>query len=107
MSERGLWERAGQHAVTRTDAGNLACGDITMTCDVRAKVIECLKESKRQLTQRCRQKIFKLQEVEMVDPELDYQLMRVCKHMIRVRRRRDVRSRFFSFSLSLLASLVR
>ncbi|XP_068595110.1 Golgi apparatus protein 1 [Brachionichthys hirsutus] len=48
-----------------------------------AQVIECLKENKRQLTQRCHQRIFKLQEVEMVDPELDYQLMRVCKHMIR------------------------
>ncbi|XP_042266690.1 Golgi apparatus protein 1 isoform X1 [Thunnus maccoyii] len=48
-----------------------------------AQVIECLKESKRHLTQRCHQRIFKLQEVEMVDPELDYQLMRVCKHMIR------------------------
>uniref|UniRef100_A0A672FR76 Golgi apparatus protein 1 n=1 Tax=Salarias fasciatus TaxID=181472 RepID=A0A672FR76_SALFA len=49
-----------------------------------AQVIECLKEHKRQLTQRCHQRIFKLQEVEMADPELDYQLMRVCKHMIRV-----------------------
>uniref|UniRef100_A0A672FRV2 Golgi apparatus protein 1 n=1 Tax=Salarias fasciatus TaxID=181472 RepID=A0A672FRV2_SALFA len=47
------------------------------------QVIECLKEHKRQLTQRCHQRIFKLQEVEMADPELDYQLMRVCKHMIR------------------------
>ncbi|XP_030587080.1 Golgi apparatus protein 1 isoform X3 [Archocentrus centrarchus] len=46
-------------------------------------VIECLKENKRRLTQRCHQKVFKLQEVEMVDPELDYQLMRVCKNMIR------------------------
>uniref|UniRef100_A0A667YC86 Golgi apparatus protein 1 n=1 Tax=Myripristis murdjan TaxID=586833 RepID=A0A667YC86_9TELE len=48
-----------------------------------AQVTECLKENKRQLTQRCHQRVFKLQEVEMMDPELDYQLMRVCKHMIR------------------------
>ncbi|XP_061532924.1 Golgi apparatus protein 1 isoform X3 [Phycodurus eques] len=48
-----------------------------------AQVMECLKENKRQLTQRCRQKIFRLQEAEMVDPELDYQLMKFCKHMIR------------------------
>lgn len=48
------------------------------------QVIECLKENKRQLTQRCHQRIFKLQEEEMVDPELDYQLMKVCKTMIRV-----------------------
>ncbi|XP_029697019.1 Golgi apparatus protein 1 isoform X2 [Takifugu rubripes] len=48
-----------------------------------AQVIECLKESKKQLTQRCHQRIFKLQEVEMADPELDYQLMKVCKPMIR------------------------
>ncbi|KAK5866812.1 hypothetical protein PBY51_011357 [Eleginops maclovinus] len=61
--------------------------DITRLCQNvafgNAQVIECLKENKRQLTQRCHQRIFKLQEVEMVDPELDYQLMRVCKHMIR------------------------
>lgn len=51
---------------------------------VSLQVIECLKESKKQLTPRCHQRIFKLQEVEMADPELDYQLMRVCKPMIRV-----------------------
>uniref|UniRef100_A0A8C8LNX2 Golgi apparatus protein 1 n=1 Tax=Oncorhynchus tshawytscha TaxID=74940 RepID=A0A8C8LNX2_ONCTS len=48
-----------------------------------AQVIECLKENKRQLTQRCHHRVFKLQEVEMMDPELDFQLMRVCKQMIR------------------------
>lgn len=48
------------------------------------QVIECLKENKRQLTPRCHQRIFKLQEEEMADPELDYQLMKVCKHMIKV-----------------------
>ncbi|KAJ3597170.1 hypothetical protein NHX12_003570 [Muraenolepis orangiensis] len=48
-----------------------------------AQVTECLKEQKRQLSQKCHQRVFKLQEVEMMDPELDYQLMRVCKHMIR------------------------
>ncbi|XP_060893041.1 Golgi apparatus protein 1-like isoform X1 [Labrus mixtus] len=61
--------------------------DITRLCQNiafgNAQVIECLKESKLKLTQRCHQRIFKLQETEMVDPELDYQLMRVCKHMIR------------------------
>uniref|UniRef100_A0A671RUE9 Golgi apparatus protein 1 n=1 Tax=Sinocyclocheilus anshuiensis TaxID=1608454 RepID=A0A671RUE9_9TELE len=48
-----------------------------------AQVIECLKEKKKQLTQHCHQKVFKLQETEMMDPELDFQLMRVCKQMIR------------------------
>ncbi|MEQ2224351.1 glycogenin glucosyltransferase glg1 [Ilyodon furcidens] len=48
-----------------------------------AQMIECLKEQKKQLSQRCHQRIFKLQEVEMSDPELDYQLMRVCKQMIK------------------------
>uniref|UniRef100_A0A8C6P216 Golgi apparatus protein 1 n=1 Tax=Nothobranchius furzeri TaxID=105023 RepID=A0A8C6P216_NOTFU len=61
--------------------------DISQLCQNvafgNAQVIECLKENKHQLTSRCHQKIFKLQEVEMVDPELDYQLIRVCKHMIR------------------------
>uniref|UniRef100_A0A672PTQ6 Golgi apparatus protein 1 n=1 Tax=Sinocyclocheilus grahami TaxID=75366 RepID=A0A672PTQ6_SINGR len=46
-------------------------------------IIECLKENKKQLSQVCHQKIFKLQETEMMDPELDYQLMRVCKQMIK------------------------
>uniref|UniRef100_A0A1A8R944 Golgi apparatus protein 1 n=1 Tax=Nothobranchius pienaari TaxID=704102 RepID=A0A1A8R944_9TELE len=48
-----------------------------------AQMIECLKEQKNLLSQRCHQRIFKLQEVEMSDPELDYQLMRVCKQMIK------------------------
>lgn len=50
-----------------------------------SQIIECLKENKKVLSQTCHQKIFKLQETEMVDPELDYQLMRVCKQMIKVR----------------------
>ncbi|KAM9817200.1 Golgi apparatus protein 1-like [Neosynchiropus ocellatus] len=48
-----------------------------------AQMIECLKEQKKQLSPRCHQRIFRLQEVEMTDPELDYQLMRVCKQMIK------------------------
>ncbi|XP_029944538.1 Golgi apparatus protein 1-like [Salarias fasciatus] len=48
-----------------------------------AQMIECLKEQKKQLSPRCHQRIFRLQEVEMSDPELDYQLMRVCKQMIK------------------------
>uniref|UniRef100_A0A3Q0SY36 Golgi apparatus protein 1 n=1 Tax=Amphilophus citrinellus TaxID=61819 RepID=A0A3Q0SY36_AMPCI len=48
-----------------------------------AVMIECLKEQKKQLSQRCHQRLFRLQEVEMSDPELDYQLMRVCKQMIK------------------------
>uniref|UniRef100_A0A3P9JN31 Golgi apparatus protein 1 n=1 Tax=Oryzias latipes TaxID=8090 RepID=A0A3P9JN31_ORYLA len=61
--------------------------DITKLCQNvapgNAQIIECLKDKKEKLTPRCHQKVFKLQEVEMVDPELDYQLMRVCKHMIK------------------------
>lgn len=48
-----------------------------------AQIIECLKENKKQLSTRCHQKVFKLQETEMMDPELDYTLMRVCKQMIK------------------------
>uniref|UniRef100_A0A803SML0 Golgi apparatus protein 1 n=1 Tax=Anolis carolinensis TaxID=28377 RepID=A0A803SML0_ANOCA len=48
-----------------------------------AQIIECLKENKKQLNTRCHQKVFKLQETEMMDPELDYTLMRVCKQMIK------------------------
>jgi hypothetical protein len=49
------------------------------------QIIECLKENKKQLSTRCHQKVFKLQETEMMDPELDYTLMRVCKQMIKVK----------------------
>lgn len=49
-----------------------------------SQITECLKENKKQLSQVCHHKIFKLQETEMMDPELDYQLMRVCKQMIKV-----------------------
>uniref|UniRef100_F6PW80 Golgi apparatus protein 1 n=1 Tax=Xenopus tropicalis TaxID=8364 RepID=F6PW80_XENTR len=48
-----------------------------------AQVIECLKEAKKQLSASCHKKVFKLQETEMMDPELDYTLMRVCKQMIK------------------------
>ncbi|XP_072403853.1 Golgi apparatus protein 1 isoform X1 [Chiloscyllium punctatum] len=48
-----------------------------------AQVVECLKDLKKVLTTRCHDKIFKLQESEMSDPELDYTLMRVCKQMIK------------------------
>ncbi|XP_060779241.1 Golgi apparatus protein 1b isoform X2 [Neoarius graeffei] len=48
-----------------------------------AQVTECLKENKLLLSNTCHQKVFKLQELEMMDPELDYQLMRVCKQMIK------------------------
>ncbi|TSL75299.1 Golgi apparatus protein 1 [Bagarius yarrelli] len=48
-----------------------------------AQVTECLKENKQLLSYTCHQKVFKLQEMEMMDPELDYQLMRVCKQMIK------------------------
>ncbi|XP_041917694.1 Golgi apparatus protein 1b isoform X1 [Alosa sapidissima] len=61
--------------------------DIKKLCSAvefgNAQMIECLKENKKQLSQQCHQKIFKLQETEMMDPELDYQLMRVCKQMIK------------------------
>lgn len=49
------------------------------------QIIECLKENKKQLSTRCHQRVFKLQETEMMDPELDYTLMRVCKQMIKVK----------------------
>uniref|UniRef100_A0A8C2RDN3 Golgi apparatus protein 1 n=1 Tax=Capra hircus TaxID=9925 RepID=A0A8C2RDN3_CAPHI len=65
-----------------------ACkGDIRNHCSTvqygNAQIIECLKENKKQLSPRCHQKVFKLQETEMMDPELDYTLMRVCKQMIK------------------------
>ncbi|XP_067905765.1 Golgi apparatus protein 1-like isoform X2 [Heterodontus francisci] len=48
-----------------------------------AQMVECLKDVKKFLSNRCHDKIFKLQETEMSDPELDYTLMRVCKQMIK------------------------
>uniref|UniRef100_A0A6Q2X410 Golgi apparatus protein 1 n=1 Tax=Esox lucius TaxID=8010 RepID=A0A6Q2X410_ESOLU len=63
----------------KADIGRL-CSSVAFG---NAQVMECLKEAKKQLSQRCHQRVFKLQEVEMMDPELDYQLMRVCKQMIK------------------------
>ncbi|XP_075694379.1 Golgi apparatus protein 1 [Rhinoderma darwinii] len=61
--------------------------DITTLCPNvpfgNAQIIECLKENKKQLSSSCHQKVFKLQETEMMDPELDFTLMRVCKQMIK------------------------
>ncbi|XP_073709980.1 Golgi apparatus protein 1b isoform X2 [Misgurnus anguillicaudatus] len=67
------------HEVCKKDI-NKFCSSVAYG---NAQVIECLKENKKQLSQICHQKIFKLQETEMMDPELDYQLMRVCKQMIK------------------------
>lgn len=64
-------------------------------------MIECLKDSKKHLTQRCHQKVFKLQENEMMDPELDFQLMRVCKQMIRVSKEDTYPSKFLCIYLSV------
>lgn len=58
---------------------------LNLTIILTPQIIECLKENKKQLSTRCHQKVFKLQETEMMDPELDYTLMRVCKQMIKVR----------------------
>uniref|UniRef100_A0AAZ3NVF2 Golgi apparatus protein 1 n=1 Tax=Oncorhynchus tshawytscha TaxID=74940 RepID=A0AAZ3NVF2_ONCTS len=62
--------------------------ELEMSEDIRLEpelydMMECLKERKKQLSQQCHQRVFKLQEGEMLDPELDYQLMRVCKQMIK------------------------
>ncbi|XP_062861293.1 Golgi apparatus protein 1b [Trichomycterus rosablanca] len=61
--------------------------DINRLCSAvafgNAQVLECLKENKQELSHTCHQRVFKLQELEMLDPELDYQLMRVCKQMIK------------------------
>uniref|UniRef100_A0A8C7N459 Golgi apparatus protein 1 n=1 Tax=Oncorhynchus kisutch TaxID=8019 RepID=A0A8C7N459_ONCKI len=65
--------------VCKTDIGRL-CSNVVFG---NAQMMECLKERKKQLSQQCHQRVFKLQEGEMLDPELDYQLMRVCKQMIK------------------------
>ncbi|XP_064839915.1 Golgi apparatus protein 1-like [Oncorhynchus masou masou] len=63
----------------KTDIGRL-CSNVVFG---NAQMMECLKDRKKQLSQQCHQRVFKLQEGEMLDPELDYQLMRVCKQMIK------------------------
>lgn len=94
VSQRGLRKRSGDG--TEVDAPGRPPGWEALTPAARAlslylaplQMMECLKEQKKQLSQRCHQRIFRLQEVEMSDPELDYQLMRVCKQMIKVRKRK-------------------
>nr|XP_046191803.1 Golgi apparatus protein 1-like [Oncorhynchus gorbuscha] len=63
--------------VCKTDIGRL-CSNVVFG---NAQTMECLKDRKKQLSRQCHQRVFKLQEGEMLDPELDYQLMRVCKQM--------------------------
>lgn len=60
------------------------CAFLNCCNTILLQIIECLKENKKRLSNRCHQKVFKLQENEMMDPELDYTLMRVCKQMIKV-----------------------
>ncbi|XP_070575745.1 Golgi apparatus protein 1-like isoform X2 [Ptychodera flava] len=48
-----------------------------------AKVLECLKEHKKELTSQCHVKIFNRQKAEAENPEMDYTFMRVCKRMIK------------------------
>ncbi|XP_055756037.1 Golgi apparatus protein 1-like isoform X2 [Salvelinus fontinalis] len=67
------------YEVCKTDIGRL-CSNVVFG---NAQMMECLKERKKQLSQQCHQRVFQRQEGEMLDPELDYQLMRVCKQMIK------------------------
>lgn len=83
LSERGVRKRSGTSVITPSGPP-FNRNDLLICVFVWDQVIECLKEKKKQLTQQCHQKVFKLQENEMMDPELDFQLMRVCKQMIRV-----------------------
>ncbi|CAN0329147.1 Golgi apparatus protein 1 [Lampetra fluviatilis] len=48
-----------------------------------AQVLECLKDKRKNLSPKCHEKLFKREEQEMSDPEMDYTLMRVCKQMIK------------------------
>lgn len=84
LSERGVRKRSGRSS-SRLEPTDFNWNDLLICVFVHGQVIECLKESKKHLTQQCHQKVFRLQETEMMDPELDFQLMRVCKQMIRVR----------------------
>ncbi|XP_077982397.1 Golgi apparatus protein 1-like [Glandiceps talaboti] len=64
------------------------CGDdIRRSCsDVQfgnARVLECLKDHKQDLSQKCHMKIFNRQKIEAMNPEMDYTLMRACKRMIK------------------------
>ncbi|XP_068684167.1 Golgi apparatus protein 1-like [Montipora foliosa] len=48
----------------------------------RAKVLECLKDNRKKLSEECRKKILEREEEEMKDPEVDYKLERSCRKMI-------------------------
>lgn len=82
------WKKRRQIRPAAWLGGANACRSLSLP-PLPLQMMECLKEQKKQLSQRCHQRIFKLQEVEMSDPELDYQLMRVCKQMIKVRERKQ------------------
>ncbi|XP_020607607.1 Golgi apparatus protein 1-like isoform X2 [Orbicella faveolata] len=57
------------------------CNDVTYG---QAKVLECLKENEFKLSPKCKDTLFKREEEEMQDPELDYKLRRSCKKMIKM-----------------------
>ncbi|XP_067052995.1 Golgi apparatus protein 1-like [Acropora muricata] len=64
-----------------------ACSDdIKEYCDDvsfgQAKVLECLKEKRKVLSDKCKESVLQREEEAMQDPEVDYKLERSCRKMI-------------------------
>nr|XP_058944278.1 Golgi apparatus protein 1-like [Pocillopora verrucosa] len=50
----------------------------------QAKMLECLKDNREQLSDQCRETVFKREEEEFEDPDLDYKLRKTCRKMIKL-----------------------
>ncbi|CAH3167753.1 unnamed protein product [Porites lobata] len=63
-------------------------GDINRLCanapKGQARVLECLRDHRRELSGSCKDALFEREEEEIEDPELDYKLRRPCKKMIKM-----------------------
>lgn len=62
--------------------------DIAKLCDKitfgQAKVLECLKDHREELSGQCEETLFQREEEEFEDPDLDYKLRKTCRKMIKV-----------------------
>nr|XP_018901121.1 PREDICTED: Golgi apparatus protein 1 [Bemisia tabaci] len=47
-----------------------------------ARVLECLKEQKKKLSEKCHHIVFKIEEQDLTDSSTDYTLLSTCKTMI-------------------------
>jgi len=82
--------------------------DVEMFCSEvsagHARVIDCLRKHKSNLTKDCRKEIFRIQKEEVDNPSLDFKLMKICKHDLRLRCLSELKRNDASLILDCLIS---